>query len=66
MAATKKPAIPKLEIGADIVIMLHPDYQYTPKLLVAMISIIGNGILPGSIRLTHFGWRCLERRHAYV
>jgi glycosyltransferase involved in cell wall biosynthesis len=28
---------------ADIVIMLHPDYQYTPKLLVAMASLIGIG-----------------------
>lgn len=35
-----------LEIGADIVVMLHPDYQYTPKLLMAMISIIGNEVYP--------------------
>lgn len=35
-----------LEINADIVIMLHPDYQYTPKLLTAMISIIGNEVYP--------------------
>jgi glycosyltransferase involved in cell wall biosynthesis len=35
-----------LELGADIVIMLHPDYQYTPKLLTAMISIIGNEVYP--------------------
>ena len=35
-----------LEIGADIVIMLHPDYQYTPKLLMAMITIIGNEVYP--------------------
>lgn len=35
-----------LELGADIVIMLHPDYQYTPKLLTAMIAIIGNGLYP--------------------
>lgn len=35
-----------LEIGGDIVIMLHPDYQYTPQLLTAMISIIGNGVYP--------------------
>ncbi|HWB63685.1 MAG TPA: glycosyltransferase family 2 protein [Chitinophagales bacterium] len=35
-----------LEIKADIVVMLHPDYQYTPKLLVAMISIIGNDVYP--------------------
>lgn len=33
-----------LELNADIVVMLHPDYQYTPLLLTAMISIIGNGI----------------------
>ncbi len=33
-----------LELGGDIVIMLHPDYQYTPKLLVAMISLIGNDL----------------------
>lgn len=35
-----------LELGADIVIMLHPDYQYTPLLLTAMISIIGNDVYP--------------------
>jgi glycosyltransferase involved in cell wall biosynthesis len=32
--------------GADIVIMIHPDYQYTPKLLPAMASIIANGLHP--------------------
>ena len=32
------------ELNGDIVIMLHPDYQYTPKLLIAMISIIGNDV----------------------
>jgi glycosyltransferase involved in cell wall biosynthesis len=35
-----------LEAGADIVIMLHPDYQYTPKLIPALASIIGNGLHP--------------------
>lgn len=35
-----------IEIGADIVIMLHPDYQYTPKLILAMSSIIANGVYP--------------------
>ena len=30
-----------LEIGGDIVIMLHPDYQYTPKLIPSMVNIIG-------------------------
>ena len=33
-----------LELNADIIIMLHPDYQYTPKLLLPMISVIGNGL----------------------
>jgi len=31
-----------LEAGADIMIMVHPDYQYTPKLIPAMASLIGN------------------------
>jgi glycosyltransferase involved in cell wall biosynthesis len=35
-----------LEIGADIVVMLHPDYQYTPKLITAMVSIIGQELYP--------------------
>ncbi len=35
-----------LECGADIVVMLHPDYQYTPQLMTAMISIIGNDLYP--------------------
>lgn len=35
-----------LALNADIIIMLHPDYQYTPLLLEAMISIIGNGLYP--------------------
>ncbi|MEY3221028.1 MAG: hypothetical protein RIT27_2385, partial [Pseudomonadota bacterium] len=33
-----------LEKGADIVIMLHPDYQYTPKLITAMVSLIAEGL----------------------
>jgi glycosyltransferase involved in cell wall biosynthesis len=35
-----------LEAGADIVVMIHPDYQYTPKLLPAMASIVANGLHP--------------------
>ena len=30
--------------GGDIVIMVHPDYQYTPKLIPAFVSMIGNGL----------------------
>jgi glycosyltransferase involved in cell wall biosynthesis len=33
-----------LEIGADIVVMLHPDYQYTPKLIPAMTQLIASGL----------------------
>lgn len=33
-----------LEIDADIVIMLHPDYQYTPKLIPSMVNILGEGL----------------------
>ena len=33
-----------LELNADIVVMLHPDYQYTPKLILAMVSVIGNDL----------------------
>ena len=33
-----------LDAGGDIVIMVHPDYQYTPLLIPAMASIIGNGL----------------------
>ena len=33
-----------LEDGADIVVMVHPDYQYTPQLIPAMATMIGNGL----------------------
>ena len=33
-----------LEAGADIVVMVHPDYQYTPLLIPAMSALIGNGL----------------------
>jgi glycosyltransferase involved in cell wall biosynthesis len=35
-----------LELDADIIIMLHPDYQYTPLLIEAMASIIAYGVYP--------------------
>ena len=55
-----------LELGADIVVMLHPDYQYSPRLippLAAMVAsgeydlvlgsrIVGGGGLPGGSRAT--------------
>jgi glycosyltransferase involved in cell wall biosynthesis len=33
-----------LEAGGDIIIMVHPDYQYSPHLIPAMASMIGNGL----------------------
>jgi glycosyltransferase involved in cell wall biosynthesis len=35
-----------LSIGGDIIIMLHPDYQYTPKLIPSMVNIIGEELYP--------------------
>jgi glycosyltransferase involved in cell wall biosynthesis len=35
-----------LEQGGDIIIMVHPDYQYTPKLIPSMAAMIGNGLHP--------------------
>lgn len=35
-----------LELGADIVVMLHPDYQYTPKLIHSMCYLIANDVYP--------------------
>jgi glycosyltransferase involved in cell wall biosynthesis len=32
-----------LRLGADVVVMLHPDYQYTPKLIPAMIALVADG-----------------------
>lgn len=35
-----------LEVGADVVIMVHPDYQYTPKLIPVMAWMIANDVYP--------------------
>ena len=35
-----------LEVGADIIVMLHPDYQYTPALITPMVSLIANNVYP--------------------
>ncbi len=45
-----------LELDADIVIMLHPDYQYTPLLIPSMAHLIGSGLYP-----VVFGSRILGR-----
>ena len=33
-----------ISLGADIIIMLHPDYQYNPKLIPAMSSLVANNV----------------------
>lgn len=35
-----------IELDADIIVMLHPDYQYTPKLIHSMCYLIANGVYP--------------------
>jgi glycosyltransferase involved in cell wall biosynthesis len=35
-----------LNLGADIIVMLHPDYQYTPKLIPSMVYLIANDLYP--------------------
>ena len=35
-----------LSLGADIVVMLHPDYQYDPRLIESMCYLIANGVYP--------------------
>jgi glycosyltransferase involved in cell wall biosynthesis len=35
-----------LQLGADIVIMLHPDYQYTPQLIESIAYMMANGLYP--------------------
>lgn len=35
-----------LELNADIILMLHPDYQYTPKLIHSMCYLIANDVYP--------------------
>jgi glycosyltransferase involved in cell wall biosynthesis len=49
-----------LREGADIVIMVHSDYQYTPKLIPAMASLIGNGLYPCVIGSRILGGRAMK------
>jgi glycosyltransferase involved in cell wall biosynthesis len=49
-----------LEEGADIVIMVHPDYQYTPKLIPAMAALIGNGLYESVLGSRILGGQALK------
>ena len=49
-----------LELGGDIVIMLHPDYQYTPKLIMSMVSLIALDVYPVVIASRILGMGALK------
>jgi glycosyltransferase involved in cell wall biosynthesis len=49
-----------LAAGADIVIMVHPDYQYSPLLIPAMACLIGNGLYPMTIGSRVLGGHALK------
>jgi glycosyltransferase involved in cell wall biosynthesis len=46
--------------GADIVVMLHPDYQYTPRLVPALASCIGSGLFDVALGSRILGGRALQ------
>jgi len=49
-----------LAAGADIVIMIHPDYQYTPQLIPAMAQLIDTGLYPCVLASRILGGRALR------
>jgi hypothetical protein len=49
-----------LEHGADIVVMVHPDFQYTPKLIPAMAGMVASGLFPCVLGSRILGGRALE------
>jgi glycosyltransferase involved in cell wall biosynthesis len=51
-----------LEQGADIVIMVHPDYQYTPKLIPAMAGLVASGLYPCVLGSRILGGGAVEGR----
>ena len=58
-----------LRIGSDIIIMLHPDYQYTPKLITSMASMISHGVFDAVIASRILGNKALAGgmpRYKYI
>ncbi len=49
-----------LRLGADVVVMLHPDYQYTPRLLPAIIGLITDGPFDAVLGSRVLGGRALS------
>lgn len=48
-----------LEAGGDIVIMVHPDYQYTPLILPALVCLVGSGLYPCALGSRILGGQAL-------
>jgi glycosyltransferase involved in cell wall biosynthesis len=58
-----------LEIGSDVVVMLHPDYQYTPKLIRSMVALLCEGVYDVALGSRILGTGALEGgmpRYKYV
>ena len=53
-----------LATGADIVVMLHPDYQYEPRLLPALAYMVASGVYDVAIGVADSRPRRAARRHA--
>ena len=53
-----------LRLGADVVVMLHPDYQYTPRLIAAMATLIIDGPFDVVLGSRILGGRARAGRHA--
>ena len=53
-----------LAAGADIVVMVHPDYQYTPLLVPAMAGMVASGVYDMVLASRILGGGALQRRHA--
>lgn len=58
-----------LSLGADIIVMLHPDYQYTPLLIHSMAYMIAHGLYPVVLASRILGGDCLKGgmpRYKYI
>ncbi len=53
-----------LRAGADIVVMVHPDYQYTPSLVSAMAGMVSSGVYDLVLGSRILGGASSEGRHA--
>lgn len=49
-----------LELGADIIILLHPDYQYTPRLIPSMVYLVANNLFPVVLGSRILGGRAMN------